>query len=245
MPVASIACLDGLTPTKIEIMGREFVVWKREATESTDDVDDAKDFKTNSGQGWSVLFDVCPHRQAPLSLGRLANNGRCLECPYHGWQFDTNGKLQYIPQQQEQGQTYLDSTTHDVPSFPTHVTGDLLWTFLPTSMHGESFAQSLLPEDYYYQLDRFTQPRQEHNNQVPHFYVQELSFSFDFVLENILDGPAHACFAHHAVGFDRTEATALNISIPIANATHVMSQVPYVRQGQERLYVTTIVSGIE
>jgi phenylpropionate dioxygenase-like ring-hydroxylating dioxygenase large terminal subunit len=33
-----------------------------------------------------VLPDICPHRAAPLSKGRVA--GGVIECPYHGWTFD-------------------------------------------------------------------------------------------------------------------------------------------------------------
>lgn len=33
-----------------------------------------------------VLEDPCPHRQVKLSLGKLVEG--CLECPFHGFQFD-------------------------------------------------------------------------------------------------------------------------------------------------------------
>jgi len=41
------------------------------------------------------LADRCPHRSAPLSLGRV-EAGR-VECPYHGWQFDGAGACVRIP----------------------------------------------------------------------------------------------------------------------------------------------------
>ena len=34
--------------------------------------------------------DACPHRNAPLSLGRVRPDGR-LQCAYHGWHFDGTG----------------------------------------------------------------------------------------------------------------------------------------------------------
>ena len=43
----------------------------------------------------SLIDDICPHRGAKLSMGRIKNN--CVECPYHGWLYDENGKLSYIP----------------------------------------------------------------------------------------------------------------------------------------------------
>jgi phenylpropionate dioxygenase-like ring-hydroxylating dioxygenase large terminal subunit len=42
-----------------------------------------------------ALSDVCPHRFAPLSMGRVLDDR--IECPYHGWQFDTAGQCQAMP----------------------------------------------------------------------------------------------------------------------------------------------------
>ncbi len=42
-----------------------------------------------------VFFDRCPHRLAPLSLGRC--EGDALRCAYHGWVFDSDGRCIEIP----------------------------------------------------------------------------------------------------------------------------------------------------
>jgi phenylpropionate dioxygenase-like ring-hydroxylating dioxygenase large terminal subunit len=42
-----------------------------------------------------VLHDYCPHRGYPLSKGRVVNE--TLECPYHGWCFDTEGACVKTP----------------------------------------------------------------------------------------------------------------------------------------------------
>ncbi len=39
--------------------------------------------------------DRCPHREAPLSAGRLDHG--CLVCPYHGWRFGDAGRCVEIP----------------------------------------------------------------------------------------------------------------------------------------------------
>jgi phenylpropionate dioxygenase-like ring-hydroxylating dioxygenase large terminal subunit len=39
--------------------------------------------------------DRCPHRNAPLSAGRIVDG--CLECPYHGWTFDGDGICVAVP----------------------------------------------------------------------------------------------------------------------------------------------------
>ena len=165
VPVGSISSLTGITPIRIEIMGHDFVVWDKQKK--------TKKIKTKKNQQqqvqeWSVLLDMCPHRFAPLSIGRYNPDTQCIECPYHGWNFDTDGSLTHVPQldmiedetgaQAERGSTSSTSSSTSLEqlqskgsaiSFPVHITGDLLWTFLPTSMHGESFPITLLPEQYF------------------------------------------------------------------------------------------------
>jgi len=43
-----------------------------------------------------AALDRCPHRNVPLSAGRVLANGH-LECGYHGWQFDAEGRCRAIP----------------------------------------------------------------------------------------------------------------------------------------------------
>ncbi len=43
----------------------------------------------------TAFLDKCPHRNARLSDGRIVNDS--LECPYHGWQFNDEGKCGFIP----------------------------------------------------------------------------------------------------------------------------------------------------
>jgi len=49
------------------------------------------------GEGGRVgaAFDRCPHRNVPLSKGRVVDG--TLECPYHGWRFATDGACKHIP----------------------------------------------------------------------------------------------------------------------------------------------------
>lgn len=52
-------------------------------------------FRDGAG-GAHALVDRCPHRNAPLSLGRVHPEGT-LECGYHGWRFDGDGRCRAIP----------------------------------------------------------------------------------------------------------------------------------------------------
>lgn len=45
--------------------------------------------------GLSVLIDRCPHRNYPLSEGRLVEGA--LQCPYHGWRFGPDGACVEVP----------------------------------------------------------------------------------------------------------------------------------------------------
>jgi phenylpropionate dioxygenase-like ring-hydroxylating dioxygenase large terminal subunit len=47
-----------------------------------------------------ALRDICPHRAAPLSAGRFAQEPGgvpSVECPYHGWRFGADGGCTAIP----------------------------------------------------------------------------------------------------------------------------------------------------
>ncbi len=43
----------------------------------------------------AALLDRCPHRNVPLSLGRVCDG--LLECAYHGWRFDGAGACKLVP----------------------------------------------------------------------------------------------------------------------------------------------------
>jgi phenylpropionate dioxygenase-like ring-hydroxylating dioxygenase large terminal subunit len=50
-------------------------------------------FRTPAGP--AALIDRCPHRNVPLSGGRVCSDA--LACPYHGWSFDAAGRCVSIP----------------------------------------------------------------------------------------------------------------------------------------------------
>jgi len=51
-------------------------------------------FRDSNGQA-HVLSDTCVHRGGALGNGKI--KGDCIECPYHGWQYDGDGRCQKIP----------------------------------------------------------------------------------------------------------------------------------------------------
>ena len=51
-------------------------------------------FRDQDGKA-HVLSDTCIHRGGSLSAGKI--NGNCIACPYHGWEFDGEGKCAKLP----------------------------------------------------------------------------------------------------------------------------------------------------
>lgn len=55
--------------------------------------------RTRKGEVFA-LRDICPHRAAPLSAGRMVkeeDGSQTIECPYHGWRFRPGGQCAAIP----------------------------------------------------------------------------------------------------------------------------------------------------
>ncbi|HEX8823532.1 MAG TPA: Rieske 2Fe-2S domain-containing protein, partial [Archangium sp.] len=51
-------------------------------------------FRNEAGRP-AALMDRCPHRNVPLSMGKVV--GGQLQCGYHGWRFDAAGQCRAIP----------------------------------------------------------------------------------------------------------------------------------------------------
>ena len=64
-------------PTKVTIWNKNYVVWR------------------NENNTYSALDDVCSHKGASLSCGKINNNH--VVCPYHGYEFNDNGTLTKVP----------------------------------------------------------------------------------------------------------------------------------------------------
>lgn len=70
-----------------------------------------------------ALLDRCAHRNMALSLGRVVN--QCVECPYHGWQYDRAGRCAVVPSLGDNGK--LPNVS--VKSFPVVEQDGYLWLF--------------------------------------------------------------------------------------------------------------------
>lgn len=93
----------------------------------------------------AVLKDMCVHRGAALSLGKVRDGN--LVCPYHGWEYDTSGKCVHIPSRgddqsipelahaisynvrERYGVVWVaqEEPSADIPSFPDNCYDDPAW----------------------------------------------------------------------------------------------------------------------
>jgi phenylpropionate dioxygenase-like ring-hydroxylating dioxygenase large terminal subunit len=64
-------------PVGVRLLGEDLVVWRA------------------ADGGIGALADRCAHRESPLSPGRV--KAGCIECPYHGWQYDASGVCVLVP----------------------------------------------------------------------------------------------------------------------------------------------------
>ena len=195
LPIASISSLDWKFPTSVEILGEQYVVWNS--------MMNGKDQKMISND-WFVMKDICSHRLAPLSQGRVDPATGCIECPYHGWQFNSTGSCTKIPQLELSKSIPTSST---INSYSVKVTGDILWSFLP--IDDENTITYPFEPDHWFPVI----------NNVSYFVVRELPYSFDYLVENFMD-PAHIPWAHHSLQGTRNDSNVMNIKPLYNNETH-------------------------
>ncbi|GLT41756.1 hypothetical protein SLA2020_157990 [Shorea laevis] len=181
-PVSLIEDLDLQLPTPFQLLGRELVLW----------------FDKNNSE-WVAFDDKCPHRLAPLSEGRIDENGH-LQCSYHGWSFDGCGSCTRIPQASTQGPgaRAVQSPRACATRFPTMVSQGLLFVWPDENGWERAKATKplMLPDDF----------------EKPEFSTvtiqRDLFYGYDTLMENVSD-PSHIDFAHHKVTGRRDRAKPL------------------------------------
>lgn len=74
-----------------------------------------------------ALRDICPHRAAPLSAGKI--KGDTVECPYHGWRFGLgDGQCTEIPSMCADQKSPADKIK--VRTYPVREDGNLVWVYI-------------------------------------------------------------------------------------------------------------------
>lgn len=163
-PVALSDQISNDTPLRVQILCLDFVA-----------------FRDSQGNP-HVLSDTCIHRGGALGAGKVV--GDCVQCPYHGWQYDGAGQCTKIP---TMGADDKLPARAKVDSYPVQEKYGIVFAFL-----GD------LPEDErppIWDLDEYDAPDWRANKLV----VFEVDYYYERSVENALD-PAHNEFVHPKQG---------------------------------------------
>ena len=139
-------------------------------------------FRKQDGSS-ACLSNVCCHRGAPLCEGKVV--GGELQCPFHGWRYDAQGRCRLIP---SMGPDFPIPSRAKVDCYPVVEKYDWIWVFLgdlPESRRPP--VPDLLDE--YHQTDVWRTTRMSY----------EAPVNWTKAEENNID-TAHLSFVHSAFG---------------------------------------------
>lgn len=94
-------------PLKVRLAGEDLVIFR------------GKDGKVGA------LIDRCPHRSVAFSVGHTCKDGT-IECPFHGWRFDTEGNCTHIPFNPLPSEKLRN---YSALALPTREAGGLIWVY--------------------------------------------------------------------------------------------------------------------
>lgn len=132
-------------------------------------------FKTQSGSV-AALEDRCPHRFAPLSLGKIV--GETLQCSYHGAQFSPKGNFVVVP-----GQNSLPNAC--VRSFPLLKKYGYFWIWMGDDALSDD--HSSIP-DFFFRGDH-------HDWDGGYGHFESIQAGYDLINDNLFD-ITHAEYVH-------------------------------------------------
>lgn len=152
-----------------------------------------------------ALRDICPHRAAPLSFGRIREG--TVECPYHGWRFRPDGACALIPSVLQDQDISVDRIR--VQHYPLREQDGLIWLYLaadPKSTDAPVIAPPKIPI-------------RDHDGHARARFVESQIFpaTLDHAVVGLMD-PAHGPFVHRTWWW-RSEA-----SIHAKEKRHVPSE---------------------
>ena len=97
----------GDLPKRVRILGEDLVV-----------------FRTKAGKT-GCLTPHCAHRGTSLEFGRIEENG--LRCCYHGWLYNTEGRVIEMPCE---AAGFCEKMQVEQPGYPTHEFGGLVFLYM-------------------------------------------------------------------------------------------------------------------
>ena len=168
-------------------------------------------FRDGTGRP-SVLEDRCPHRNVPLSIGRVEAGD--LRCAYHGWRFDAAGRCVEVPCRADEAPPKAQAR-----AFAALERDGLIWAYANGEEAGE-------PEGEPFAIPTARDPRYR-------VVTHEVDLAGDLhaVAENALDVP-HTGFVHG--GLFREAGAASNEVRVLVRRTGGMVEAEYVGEPAPR-----------
>jgi len=198
-PVHVVDHLDSGRPHHLKLLGKDLVLWC-----------------DKSGR-WNCFEDKCPHRLAPLSEGRIEDDGSLL-CAYHAWRFDSTGKCTDLPQAKTPVSGWNPKTIPCATSFPVKVAGSgVIFVWPQAGPEAEATAATTEPRGFEEMLGG---DRTLADGTVLHtkWGVRDLPYGWDFFMENVND-PAHVPVSHHNMVGNRYDDPRYFDLLPIDKIT--------------------------
>jgi vanillate O-demethylase monooxygenase subunit len=161
-----------------------------------------------NGAGLPVaLLNRCPHRFAPLHLGKLCANRERIQCGYHGLEFDTTGRCVHNPHSE------TIPAAARVPAFTAVERHSLIWVWM-----GEQPAREELIPD-------FSAFDETNNARVSRRESIELEVNYQLMTDNLLD-LSHVSFLHDGVlGHSGMVRGQINVE-QVGNTVYVKRSTP-------------------
>lgn len=166
-----------------------------------------------NGQSAFALSDRCPHRNAPLSAGRVIDG--CVQCPYHGWRFAPDGRCVF-----RSGVPDAAPVETHIESFSTLVQDGAVWVCLDRN------PQTQPPQRPWYDDPLFGNFR----------WSDSVEASFVDALENLLDG-MHTPFVHS--GLIRSQNIAQDFSA-VVRVHNGMAEAEYLDEGKQAGWISRL-----
>ncbi|CAM9289043.1 unnamed protein product, partial [Hapterophycus canaliculatus] len=182
-PVLSLKDTDPGRAHAVQLLGKDLVVWRDKAKQ------------------WTCFDDRCPHRAAPLTEGRVENDGSLL-CAYHAWRFDADGKCLSIPQSDKGGKDEAQPKAC-VKVYPTQVAQDIIWVWGENGSDA-ALESALTPAHLIPELND-EEGLESGKVKVANIGMSDVAYGWDTLMENLLD-PSHVPVSHHGIAGDRLKS---------------------------------------
>ena len=106
-PIGAAVDLESKWTQRVRLLGEDLVI-----------------FEDRQGR-LGLIAEQCPHRRASFAHGIPTENG--IRCPYHGWEYNAQGKCIHQPNEQDKC-AFRDKVSTD--AYPVQEMGGMLFAYM-------------------------------------------------------------------------------------------------------------------